>query len=640
MQRQYPGAVSLESWEESLQELSECNAGEIGGDEYYELVDELTRIVKSRNDTTEVLCKAGVAIAKMFGKIRGDAEYGIVLERMLDKVYMVPGGHVGLGALLGEIKIEDKANDAHAYLALDAIRVILRYLYLREDILRAARQEILKVCYDTMLRVAVRNGLHNLAEIMDGGAAREEFCGHGSEICRMAMLRNSIYDKRDVPSDEEILRVLRKYPLLSGTLDPKQVIDSKWRLTRLIHYIALDRLVNHEGSGHVYTAVSESNIRVRYWLDKIYRQHGIYNNPEQDLLDVLTQKPVFVHINIMIAIRYLALEIYDFWELYNKNHDLVKDLEIKDPAGIYRIIQECGIIRELREIRNEFGAHPGWAFEKAAERIAAMGLDRFVLNAHLVLMFQDAVCRTMPSRHRRDHVHDVRQAQISVKVDPVTRSEGEKIKESYANTSVVFKDQKRRDLYVTMHESVLCMMLLHESFNEAREHYGKNTLAAIQRFSNEVYNVKYMILEMANFIKQYEEMKLDVTKDGRVFERGFMARKSLYNEFRNNYAAHTRQDGINGIQALIEKQPDILSCVLRDIVEADNLVTRLSSEFPEYEQCSLRLMTSTEISRVQRKLDRIRKESNEHYGNEFVDPDQEQTMQRRKEEVRRILGLE
>ncbi|MDD9813927.1 MAG: hypothetical protein OXU37_06665 [Thaumarchaeota archaeon] len=639
MQRCGTGVIALEAWKESLRELGECNPDEIGGDEYYELVDELERIVKSSHDAAGVRSEAGLAVAEMFGRIRGDAEYGILLERMLDRVYMVPGGQAGLGALLGGIKVEDKSNGAHAHLALDAIRVILRYLYLREGVLRASRREILEACYDAMRRVAVRNGLRNLAEIMGGKAAREEFCGPGSEICRMAMLRNGIYDKRDVPSNEEILRVLCKYPTLSDVLDPKRVIDSKWRLTRPIHYISLDHIVSHDRHGPTYTAISESNTRVRYWLGRIYHQHRIYNNSKLGLPGGTAQDPALVSTNIMVAIRYLALEICDFWDLYGKNFDLLKGLEIWDPAGIYKSVQERRIGKELQEIRDGFGAHPSWTFERAGERIDAMGMDRLVLNAHLVLMFQDAVYRAMPSRHRFDHMHGVRRAQIFAKAAPVTKAGETVIKEEYDSTSVVFRGQKAEDAHVTMRESLLCMTALLASFNGAREDCEKSAPWAFWRFSNEAHNVKYMVLEMANFTKQWEEMGADITKNGKALVPGFLERKEAYYKFRDGYSAHARLDGISGMQTMAEGHRDLLSCVLRDIVEAGALVARLSREFPKYEGFSMRLMSSIEINRIQRRLDRIRSETNGHHGGEPASPGQEQAIQER-EGAKSALGLE
>lgn len=638
MQKQ--GTRTLETWKESLLELSECRPDEVRFDEYYELVDELTKIVKTNGGASEKLRESGTVIAEMFSKFRKDSEYGVMLERILDKVYMVPGGHSGLGALLGGIKIEDERSDAHAYLALDVIRVILRHLYLREDALRGSKSEILGVCYDAMLRVAVRSGLHNLANIMRGGIARKELCGTNSEICKMAMLRISIYDKRDVPSDEDILKTICRYPTLNSVLDPMGVLESKRRLTNLIHHISLDHIISHDGYGQVYEALYESNVRIRYWLDKIYRQHGISNNPEYDKLDTVAQKPVLANTNIMVAIKYLVLEIYDFWKLYNKNYDVDNDLKVDDPSGIYRISQEYADAEEMKEMRNRFGAHPCWTFEKVAKHIDAMGLDRLVFYAHLVVMFQDAAYRITPSRHRRDHMRDVRRAQIPLTVEPVTVSGGETIKVAYSRANVELESQKDQNAYVALRESLLCMMHLSACFNEARENLKKGTLVSYLRFSNEVYNIKYMILELVNFTKVYDGMKLSITNDGKPLVPSFLERRELYCELRNKYAAHAPMDGNDGMQRLLQKSPDLISNALRDVAEANGLVTRLSSEFQEYNEPPVRQMTHTEIKRVHRRLDRIRKDSSEYRGNEFVDPKQEQTIQRRKEEARRTLGLE
>lgn len=630
----------LGTWKESLLELSECRPEEVRLDEYYELVDELTKIVKANGGAPEKLREAGVTVAEMFSKFRKDSEYGVMLERVLDKVYMVPGGHVGLGALLGGIKIEDEESDAHAYLALDVIRVILRLLYLHEDDLRGSRGEILGLCYDAMLRVAVRNGLHNLANIMKAGTAREELCGPNSEICKMAMLRISVYDKRDVPLDEDILKTVRRYPALNSVLDPVGVLESKRRLTNLIHHISLDHITSHDECGRVYEAMYESNVRIRYWLDKIYRQHGISDSLEYDKIDTATQKPTLANTNTMVAIKYLVLEIDDFWRLYNKNHDMINDLEMGGPSGIYKISREYAGAREMKVMRDKYGAHPCWTFEEAARHIDAMGLDRLVFYAHLVVMFQDAAYRAIPSRHRRDHMRDVQRSQIPLTVEPVTASEREAIKMAYSGANVGLRGQKDQNAYVAMRESLLCMMHLSACFNEARENLKNNTLVSYLRFSNEVYNIKYMVLELTNFIKLCDSMKLSMTNAGKPLVLGFLERRKLYCGLRNKYAAHALMDGNDGVQELLQKSPDLISGVLRDIAEADGLVTRLSSEFQEYNGLPVRQMTHTEIKRAHRRLDRIRKVSDEYYGNGPMGPRQWQAIQRREEGARRTLGLE
>jgi len=637
--RQSASAKSLETWRELLQELSERNPDEISVDECYGLVDELDRVLRSKNDTMAELVEACEAIAEVFMKFRGSLEYSAILEHMLDRVCMVPGGHVKLGALLEAIKIEIKSDDAHAYLALDVVRVALQRLYLRKDVLWESRSKIMGVCYDAMLRVALRNGLHNLADIMRGSVAREEFCGPKSEICRMAMLRISIYDKRDVPSDGEIVKVLRRYPALSGMLDPGRVIESKWRLTRLIHHISLDHLVGHEDYGWAYTAMAESNIRIRYWLDRIYRQHGISNGSEQDGPGAVTRKPPLAPTNILVSVRYLALEIYDFWELYQKSHEVSQGQEISDVSGIYRIVEKYKDSKNMQILHKRFGARPRWTLGEASRHIGHIGLDKFVFYAHLVLMFQDAVYRTIPSRHRRDRVRGLQQAQVSVSFEPVTAEEKKKSKEEYSDVSVVFGTPKRQDAYMAMHESLLCMRLLVTNFNEGSRHLAENTLEGYLRFSNEVYNVRYMILELANFIKQYDEMGLKMKSGKSSFMPKFLKRKELYRQLRNRHATHVLIGGVRDIQGAIEENPDLISGILRDVMEAGSLVTRLSREFEGYAEFDMRAMTHMETQLIERKLDRIRAESSGRYGNELVDPDQKLTMQRRKEEVKHTLGI-
>jgi len=202
-----------------------------------------------------------------------------------------------------------------------------------------------------------------------------------------------------------------------------------------------------------------------------------------------------------------------------------------------------------------------------------------VFYAHLVVMFQDAAYRAIPSRHRRDHVRDVQRAQIPLMVEPVTLSEGKAVKRAYGRSSVEFNGQKDQGAYVAMRESLLCMMLMSACFNEARENLKKDTLASYLGFSNEVYNIKYMVLELDNFIKAYDGMKISMTDGEKALVPGFLERRELYCKLRGRYAAHVIMDGDGGMQKLIQESRDLVSNALRDVVEADGLVTRLSSEF-------------------------------------------------------------
>jgi len=633
-QRMDPGGMA--GWKMSLLDLSKCDM-KAGSDDCRRLVDGLLEIARSGSSAAGAIDEAGEAMAGMFGKFHSDALYNDMLVGMLDRVYMVPGGCEGLDAFFRGIDIENGLHDKYAYFALDVVRVVLRRLFVRDGELRDSRQAALGACYDAMLRAAARNGLGNLAEIMGRASTREGFCGSDPDICRMAMLRVSIYDRRDVPSVAEALRVLDRYPALKGALGPKRVIESLPLLTRLVYHISLSHLAAQKDHAWVYTAVYESNVRVRYWLDKIDLGHG---GPAKSRPSAAAPGLEPVAPNTVVAARYLALEIDDFWGLYDANCGLVGGMDIDDPEGVYAAMRRQGGTRKaIREMRERFGARAGWTFEEASARIDGVGLERLVLYAHLVLMFQDAVYRTIPGRYSKNRLHAVRQLQVCAELGPPTTGEEREAGEAYNALSVAFSGEKTQDRYVAMHESALCMLSMYASFVDAVKGHERDALEGYLGFSVEVYSVKYMMLELANFVEQYAGMGVALARGKIAFTPRFLGRRKIYQEFRDGYAGHRRADGIGGLREMVEKTPGLISDMLYDIVEAGALASRLAREFKEHRPCAPRLMTDMETRRMEGRLETVRRAIVEHYGNGFADPGQEQDALRRMEEVRRILGV-
>lgn len=618
---------SLEGWKASVIELSECGSDEIGLDECDGLVDGLVEIAKSPGGA-EAIGEAGALVAGLYGKFRAGTEYGLLLQGILDRVCMVPGGHVGLGGIFGAIGIEDGSSDKNAYFALDVVRVVLRHLFLREGELRGSRREILGACYDAMLRVAERNGLSNLAGIMRGGAAREELCGPGAGVCRMAMLRAGVYDRRDVPSDGEILEVLGRHPMLGKVLDPKRVIESKSRLTELMHHITLDHLASREGSAWAHAAMNESCDRIGYWLGAIERLHDAAGGR-----DGAGRQDPHLAAASMAPIRYLALEICDFWELYGRHRGLVGEQDICDPAGAYAMIAGKSEVRSrMEELRDKFGARPGWTFERASEHVAAMGMERIVLYARLVLMFNGALCSALPSRHREGHGRDAAVLRIFDGVGAAAPME-----DPHDGATVEFGGEGGHGMRTTLLESALCMSLLRKNFVKALERRKARPFHAPAGFVLEAYNIKYMILELANFAGQWERTGASMTGGGRALAPNFLRREGTYREFRGSYIARAREHGVGGIQAMVEKNPGIVSGILGDMSEAVALASRLSGGFRGCGGSPIMLMTDAERKRMARRLDSVCGGAWRRGGGQ-ADPDQGRREQRAMEEVRRIVG--
>ena len=591
-------------------------------------------------ESGKMIDEMATIIAGTRGEFRSKIVHGMVLNCMLNKVYVTRDHRGGLHALFDSINIDDKTSDENAYFALDTVRIVLRHVIVREEELCEVKREILELCYDTIQRAAWRNGLVRLAELMGDKKVRDEFCGVNAQIVNMAMLRVSVYDKRDIPPDDGIREILAEYPALKKILGADDVVGSKSHITQLIHHISANYLVKRENYEKIHAVVYESNIRIRYWINQIYVQHNSSLQPIRDSPERAMLQPSLRFLNVLSSIRYLVLEICEFLELCERDHRVVGRAELKDPGGIYRIIQEQGRVRDdIKKMRDGFGARPAWTFKEISEQVESMGLDTFVLYAHLVLMFQDAVYGTIPSRYHRDE-RPVKPWQVPVSWMPVTVEEVREMEKAYEGMSVSPKKEHQSEC-ATMHESLLCLMMLDINFTNVSEHIGEETLDAHMKFSNEVYNLKYMILELANFVEQYEKLAPEVkTRTGKEIVPDFLVRKEKYFALRDLYSAHTQFDDSPGIQQIITENPDLVSKMLRDVQEARIIVTKMSPEFQEYEACAVSLMTDMEMDGVERELDYIRGEFNECNGNGFGEISRDQALQKKRERMKKILGVE
>ena len=569
----------------------------------------------------------GPTIASTREKFRSNIVHGSILSCLLEKVYVTPDHHDVLRPLFDSIDIDGEGGGKKAYFALDTVRMVLRYVIVREAELGEVRRKILDVCYDTMLKVAKHNGLVRLAKLMDGDDAREEFCGDNAEMIRMAMLHVSVYDKRDIPPDDGICGILNEYPALEKMLGTDNVIKSKSRITQLIHHISANYLVKHDDYEKIYTAVYESNIRIRYWINQIYICHDDTRQPPQNDTERAMRQPSLQFLNVLSSIRYLALEVFDFLEIYESDHHVVDNLKLDDPGGFYKIMRGRGEVKNtIGKMRREFGAHPIQTFEEISEQVNAIGLDTLVLYVRLTLLFQDAVFRTIPSRYHRDE-NLMKQEFIPISWSPVTKEDVRVVESTYDGVSMSLNEGDHQRTYVTMYESLLCMSMLNINFTNVSEKPQKETLDILMKFSSEVYNTKYMILELANFVEQYEELAPKLkTKAGEELIPNFLKRKEKYRRLRNHYSAHARFGDIVGIQQVMRENPNLISEMLQDIQEAWIIVTKMQPEFQEYKACAVPLMSDMEMDGVDREIDRIHKESNEYYENRYVEI---QTMIRR-----------
>ncbi len=611
-----PKEVStVDAWVEELKWCKGAHFDDFEDSDRDRIVGDLEHIARvADKGSSDSLGAASAALGGMLGHFESDMVCADILDLALDRVYVTPDHYGVLKGLFAGMDIENKKIDEPAYIALDMVRVTLRYMRLREGTLRHARATILGVCYDVLVRVARRNGLDRLVRMMSGKDAREAFCGKQATIADMARLRIAVYDRRNIPTDAELRKVLARYPGLKGLLGEEAVMRSKGAIPQLILHMSLQHLLANEDYESIYTVVYESNIRLSHWIDRIYRQHGmIYEglslgNPAGFAL----QKQSIEWLHLQVSVRYLVLELWNFTTLYGKVRRVMQGLELDYPDKLWQILDSLKDLKPLiKTLRNEFSAHPELTFSKAADRINYIGLDSLVYCARATLMFQDAVFRTIP--HRYHKVGSLRSDPVPVSLALGTPADKKALRKQYDEASLSVDTEKNLQNYEALYASYASLLMLHANFAELAGMDDDDDLDAYLLFTKEVYGIKYMILEICSFIHTFKQMGIDLP-----FTPGFLSREKQYLRIRDNYSAHRRPNKIRDMGTLLEKNRDLLSNMAHDIQEIDVLAELLERKFSNIEIREIRPMNNAEMDNIERDLESLRRESHASCGNRFV----------------------
>ena len=609
------GVPRVGAWVAELEWCREGHFDDFEDSDRDRIVGDLEHIARvTHRGSPDSLGDASIALGGMLGHFESDMACADILDRALDRIYVTPDHHGALEKLFAGMDIEGKKSDEPAYIALDMVRVTLRYLRLREGTLRHAWTAILGVCYDVLVRVARRNGLDRLAGMMDDTVSREAFCGEQATIADMARLRIAVYDRRNIPTDGEMRGVLARYPKLKSLLGKDAVVRPKGAITQLILHLSLEHLLYTEDYESIYTVVYESNIRLSHWVDRIYRQHGLIyeglslGTPAGSAL----QKRSLEWLHLQVSVRYLVLELWNFATLYRRVSRVTRGLDLDDPDKPWQILDSPkGLGPVIRTMRNRFGAHPDWTFGEAADRINYIGLDSLVYCARATLMFQDAVFRTIPPRYHK--VGSLRHNPVPVSLELGTPADSEALQKQYGDASLSVDTGKNLKNYNVLYASYSSLLLLYANFAELASRDDHGDLGAYLRFTKEVYGIKYMILEICNFICTFRKMGIDLP-----FTPGFLAHEKQYLHIRNNYSAHTRTDKIGDLGQLLGENRGLLSNMAHDIQEIDALAGRLEREFPEMMTKEIRPMNNAEMDHIERDLESLRSESPASCGNIFA----------------------
>lgn len=623
-----PGALGA-GWERAASQVQKARPGRERDEACRSLVDELERLAGSEAGG---LKRATSAMSALLDNL----DYGAcakVLGESISRVYVTPENCVALEALFGEI---GKAEDAHRRLRLtmEAVRVSLLRAYSGADALEGSARIVLNSCYGALAGAARDSGLDELSRIMEGETARNAVCAGGNDIAGMARLWKFIDNMHDAPSGAEINATLAMHSMLRSLLPKREITRGRAQISQFAQHVALDCAMR-EDYLDIYTVAAESNTRIRYWIDEIYRQHGVCNDPL--LLDrparSAFQKPSMRWANLAVAVKYLALELESFrrWEQF-AYRKIVKRLDVGNPDALYRILEgHRGAEGPVTRLRNSFGAHIDWTFNDAKAEVDRVGLASIMRHARKVLLFQDAVFRAIP------HKYQVRDPWAHEGAKGVTlqgeQSRLGEIREKYRAADVNL-GAKRVNAWHAMHESYLCMILVHAKYLERRHQYDGST-DGFALLNLETYNVKYLFLELCNITKKLKENALETT-----FDPDFFSREEKYCHLRSNYAARVRLREIKSIMQVLEEEQDLLSRIPYDICEVEQVMEKLEKKFPDTRTYEIAHMTKPEMDDIDEYIARTKEASHADLGNAFWDPNEEQNRRKAKEILATKFGLD
>ena len=306
----------MEIWGKTLLKWKDSKIDDFSETDCDKIVKGLEEIASRDGGSSILMKRASWIMSNILEDFHSDEIRAKILDSVLDKIYVTKNHYHALEALFDGIRISDKQNDKLAYIALDIIRMVLLYACIRDNTLQDSKEAMFKICYNVLVRVASRNGSQTLLERMNDLSSRRSHYGKKSTIANIARLRRIVYDKFDIPQNNEMHTILKAYPNLRNISGITKIGKSKPQITQFIRHITLN-YVAHEDYETIYTAIAENNIRLHCWNAIVYRQHGIQQNPilVDNAAESILQRPDLEWVNILVGVRYIILELDSFQDM-------------------------------------------------------------------------------------------------------------------------------------------------------------------------------------------------------------------------------------------------------------------------------------------------------------------------------------
>ena len=348
----------------------------------------------------------------------------------------------------------------------------------------------------------------------------------------------------------------------------------------------------------------ENNIHLHYWEKKIMDLH--YNNTEiyqnvwrtGKLESDVYADPAQTE-KLMLYIRYIVLEIWQFEHIHNLTYKKVMtNLDIPDCQKLNEVIKaDKQLKRFITRIRNKNGAHSQLTRSDMIHEVETVGLKAIMLYAKSIILFQDAM-RALPKKN----IKEMPIERESTDGYNITDAEEQRIRKRYSKAEIKINPTEDISMYRSMRDCASSLFLLVGELLPARQRYSKSrTWENLRCSSIELYNIKYMVLELDKFIEQFDKLVAKHKDVVGSFRPEFLANREAYRNIRNMYAAHGKIDHIAGFKGLMSMYKNLLPVVLQDTVEIIIFVEKLPIIFPNV-RSKAKLMNYVEISELEQEI--------------------------------------
>lgn len=384
----------------------------------------------------------------------------------------------------------------------------------------------------------------------------------------------------------------------------------------------------------------ESTIRIRHLLDGIRGAYYANQRVRQGVTLDRVERADMEYASpdssrkLVVLAKYLFLEIW-MLGLEEKLGEAIAGMEGGGHGRLARTLRrDLETMRTIADLRNRYSAHPTFPLKEAIARVEGHGFARFWQCARrLLLLREDA--GLVSQKSGPPSLEGPRQAAAGLPYRLPTSME---IEEATRRHEGPLHDISwpRDDSLEIMRDCMVCIRALHEEFRIALSLFGGSPSAAnSERLCNTVYSLKYVVLEMDDFIDRY--VGLGLPDEPHFLDQGGKSRRSKrYEKYRNKYSAH--RDSEKRVVSLLQLLGSpIMPTLVLDMHEALCLSGRL---FPDSEpEGRIRLPTRDEIGAMEGEMCAFRQDLHRWLGDRAAGAEHVRECDRFHAHIKGICGL-